>query len=90
MSEVNKRRDIQKSLKVLTRDHEYTRIIEILRELLRIECGGRYNQAEVVFAEPRDVFHQPEQHVCVQRTLVGFVNHHHTVALVVTVQKRKK
>lgn len=63
-------------------DHEDTRIVKVLGELLRIESGRGDDEAEVSFSEARDVFHQSEEDIRMQRALVGFVNHHHTVGLV--------
>ena len=61
--------------------HEDASIVEVVRELLRVKCGGRDDQTEVIAPKAWDVLHQAEQHVCVQRALVRLVYHHHAVAL---------
>ena len=59
------------------RDAEDGGIVEVLRELLSVECGARDEELDVrPFAS--NVLHETEEDIRVQRALMSFVHHHHT------------
>eukprot|EP00982_Pelagococcus_subviridis_P007730 30718-Pelagococcus_subviridis.AAC.3 len=61
-----------------TGNAEDGREVKVLAELFRVQRRGGDEELNLR-PEPRDVLHQSEQHVRVQRALVRFVHHHHAV-----------